>query len=569
MARASAVLAVIVALVAGLLLVSGGSDADPRTPAGLPGLPAPFLGTAVVGAGGPTAAIDAYGDVVDLRRSPAGPALLAVPAARQAAGTVAPAMALVPRLRLADGRSLPFWRADAVTQRYLPGTNVLVTTARFGSLLASVTYTAGGEGLACVTRVRSGVAASTQRHRSAPSRAQVLVSAGAAAKAAAQLDCDDATARAVIVAAARSDRRWLAGSARLGVGAPAWAAAMYRRSLLVLHALTDRRSGAVAAGARDGWAYVWPRDAATAALAFQATGHRDEARRIAGFLTGLDLNGAARFHGDGSPVPGRAPQGDAAGWVAVAGAATEVADSSSPALGGAADHSAGTASAWRNRADYQEKAPGTFLGSAIATTALDTRTERQAASAAIGQAFAGPADRRRSGTHPDRSPQGLVRSAGDPGSGADSAAAWAVRPFALPRLYPEARSTLRNLLADGGRFGIVPSADWPQRDPWSAPTAWSAWAFAALTRARLLGGDGPAEAPRGAPQRSAAANSRALADRRGALRLLADLRRAATPTGALPERVDFRTGLPTSTTPLAWSHAFAILALRELWPPAS
>jgi len=45
-----------------------------------------------------------------------------------------------------------------------------------------------------------------------------------------------------------------------------------------------------------------------------------------------------------------------------------------------------------------------------------------------------------------------------------------------------------------------------------------------------------------------------------------DLHRAATPLGLLPERVDAQTGLPTSTTPLAWSHAFAILALRELWP---
>ncbi len=55
-------------------------------------------------------------------------------------------------------------------------------------------------------------------------------------------------------------------------------------------------------------------------------------------------------------------------------------------------------------------------------------------------------------------------------------------------------------------------------------------------------------------------------DRHAALRLLADLRRAATPAGSLPERVDARTGIPRSTTPLAWSHAFAILALRELWP---
>ena len=54
------------------LLLSGGSGADPETPPGLPGLPPPFLGTAVVGDGGMTAAIDAYGDVVDLRAGPGG-----------------------------------------------------------------------------------------------------------------------------------------------------------------------------------------------------------------------------------------------------------------------------------------------------------------------------------------------------------------------------------------------------------------------------------------------------------------------------------------------------------------
>jgi GH15 family glucan-1,4-alpha-glucosidase len=55
-------------------------------------------------------------------------------------------------------------------------------------------------------------------------------------------------------------------------------------------------------------------------------------------------------------------------------------------------------------------------------------------------------------------------------------------------------------------------------------------------------------------------------DRGAALHLMTALRRAATPAGLLPERVDAHTGLPTSTTPLGWSHAFAILALRELWP---
>jgi GH15 family glucan-1,4-alpha-glucosidase len=83
-------------------------------------------------------------------------------------------------------------------------------------------------------------------------------------------------------------------------------------------------------------------------------------------------------------------------------------------------------------------------------------------------------------------------------------------------------------------------------DPWTA--AWSAWSFAALARQEAG---------------NAAARTR---DRLRALRLLADLRRAAAPAGDLPERVDARTGVPHSTTPLAWSQAFAILALTELWP---
>jgi GH15 family glucan-1,4-alpha-glucosidase len=139
-----------------------------------------------------------------------------------------------------------------------------------------------------------------------------------------------------------------------------------------------------------------------------------------------------------------------------------------------------------------------------------------------------------------------VRAAGDPGSGLDSAAAWAVRPFPDPALFPIVRRTLLRLAAGQTRFGITPGEAWPGVDPWTAPTAWTAWSLAALGEH--------------------ASGAAALRDRRAALRLLADLRRAATPAGELPERVDARTGVPTSTTPLAWSHALAILALRELWP---
>jgi len=291
---------------------------------------------------------------------------------------------------------------------------------------------------------------------------------------------------------------------------------MYRRSLLVLRELTDRE-GAAVAGRRDGWEYVWPRDASAVAMAFAAAGYRAEAQRVVDFLVGLDLEAAARFHRDGTPVEGRAAQGDAAGWVATAAKAAGV-RTDVPRL------------TWRDRADYQEGEPGDYLGNAIASAA-----------AAPEGTSAGDLPARRLAEGEIRREFGaggvLVREADDLSSGVDSSAAWAVRPFPLPSLYPLVRRALLRIGARSGRYGIVPSEDWGGGiDPWTAPTAWTAWSLAAL------------------------------GERRASLRLMAVLRRDATPAGFLPERVDAHTGIPTSTTPLAWSHAFAILALRALWP---
>jgi hypothetical protein len=343
---------------------------------------------------------------------------------------------------LASGGS----RADSVRRRYLPLSNALRTVATFGTV-RTVTVHSLGE----------------------PS-------------------------------AVRADPRWLTLARPLGAGAPAWARRMYRRSLLVLHALTNGRTGAVEAGAREGWNYIWPRDASAVAIALASAGYRGEARRIADFLKGLDLGAAARFQSDGTPVDGRAAQGDAAGWVAAAARAA--------GLPGSA-----VEQPWRGLDDYQENGSGDFLGNAIASGAPHVRALFRTPSGA------------------------LVRRGDDPASGLDSAAAWAVRPFPHPALFPLVRRTLLRLAATSGRFGIVPSEDWDGGiDPWTAPTAWTAWSLAAL------------------------------GERRAALHLMAELRRAATPTGMLPERVDADSGIPTSTTPLAWSHAFAILALSELWP---
>lgn len=447
LARAAVLLGVVAA--AGVVL-SGGTRSDPRTPATLPGLPPPFLGVAVVGSGGRTEAVDAYGDVVGLwAPGPAGRSLIHNPPARQAAGSVPADTGIVARARV-GGRWVPFWRADAVRQRYLPGTNALRTTAWFGKQKFAVVRDLGG------------------------------------------------------AAGFRADRRWLARARPLGAGAPSWARAMYRRSLLVLRALADRRSGAVAAGPREGWAYVWPRDASAVAMAFAGAGYRPEAKRIVGFLEGLDLDAAARFDGSGEPVGGRAAQGDARGWVAAAARSAGMT---------VAAQNAGN-NRWKDRADYQEGALGDYLGNAIASRSGPAQVRARFAAGG-----------------------GLVRVANAPGSGLDSAAAWAVRPFALRPLFASARRTLLSLAAHSGHYGIVPSAGWTGgADPWTAPTAWCAWSLAAL------------------------------GERRAARRLMGELRRAATPAGLLPERVDVHRGIPRSTTPLAWSHAFAILALRELWP---
>lgn len=515
-------MALLAVVAVALVVVSGGSNADPRTPAALPGLPPPFLGTAVAGSGELTAAVDAYGDVVDLRPSPAGPALIENPAARQAAGTVPANTGIVPRVSFDGGPAMALWQADSIEQHYLPGTNVVRTAARFGRASGVVTVAARDEALAVkVTTTGAGSVPSVDvnveggvrcARESQRGQLDLLCRVGRAVPSDSSGAAGDVDG--VIRAAAASDRRWLARARPLNPRVPGWAGAMYARSLLTLHALTDRRSGAVAAGARDGWAYVWPRDAATAALALEAAGYRREAQEVARFLSDLDLKAAARFTDSGEPVPGRSEQGDANGWVQLAAVATGSYESgiTSP-----------PAEDWRSRADYQEGGGGEYLGNAIVASA---------------------------NLRPFEANGGLVRRGRDPGSGLDSAAAWAVRPFPRPASYAQVRRTLLHLLASGTPYGITPGEGWRGgSDPWTAPTAWSAWSLAALADAEA------AHAP-----------NRARADRGAALRLLSDLRRAATTAGSLPERVDAVTGVPRSTTPLAWSHAFAILALRQLWP---
>jgi hypothetical protein len=539
--------------VAACALVSGASGADPRTPAAAPGQPPPFLGTAVIGDGRLLGAADAYGDLVDLRfPGPAGEAEIVNSFERQAAGTVPADTGVVPAAAAGPRSPLPLWRATRLRQRYLPDTNVLRTRARVGGAAVVIEDAAAGEQFARRVAVRGrpgqrlalrlnvnfDLGGNAEGDAIRPSRAGFVQRDGirrvscrvvprpasiAASRSGdpmvrltwrgngalqAGLACAFAGQPrwpgGVVSDAAGVGRHWVGRRRPLGRGSPAWAKRTYVRSLLVLRALTDSRSGAVAAGARDRWAYVWPRDASTAALALAASGYRSQARRVARFLAGLHLDSGARFRSDSSAVEdGRPLPGDSAGWIRVAARAVGI-DAPRPVPG-----------AWCDRGDYGERDGdrGDYLANAIAGGA---------GVALIRRLFAGPS--------------GLSRRARDGDSRLDYSAAWAVRPFARPALYAAVRRSLATLGRTATRFGLAPSQDWPAGGAWTAPAAWSAWSLAAL------------------------------GERRPALRMMAALRRAATPSLTIPERVNPSDGLPESTTPLGWTHSFAVLALRQLFP---
>lgn len=533
-------------LAAGL---SGSERDDPRTPAALPGMPPPFLGQVVVGSGGPLVEIDAYGSISQIRApGPAGRGLVDNTHRRQRAGSVARDTGIV--VRAGTGDLEPPWRAHRIDQGLVGRTGLVrtiveaegtslrsldgvhptrpafarrLTAIRKGErsaaplvLEATIALDPGGSGRTSARRAGVSIAGSHAEARCEARPKPEVSLHGAVARlrwsvAGPRLDAELRCAiggpgasqkpkwsSGILRGAAAADRAWLQRSRSLSADAPGWAQRLHGRSLLVLRALTDRRTGAAVAGARDFWHHVWPRDAALVALALHSAGHSGHARRIAGFLEGLDPDAGARFRADGSPVrDGRAPAGDAIGWIAVA-------------TGRQPGPKA--RSRWRQRDDWWEDGPGDHLGNAIAAGVPTAK---------VRERFAGPG--------------GLRRVPG--GRGIDSSAAWAVSPFRRTSLHTDVHRSLRTLSARAGPYGITPGTGWRASDPWTAPTAWSAWAFAEL------------------------------GDRAAADRLLAALRRSTTPAGLLPERVDARTGLPRSTTPLAWSHAAAVLALRARYGP--
>jgi len=363
------------------------------------------------------------------------------------------------------------------------------------------------------------------------------------------------TQSACAVVAEQADREWL----RAGTvpGDTASSRAMATRALLDLR-LDVRPNGAVVAGWRPGWDYVWPRDSSWVAVALAQTGHPAMAYRILRFLQRMQPdNGiwAARYLPDGSgPVlDGRPAQLDADGWVPWAvwsWAATQplapggqprrelaqlwpmvVRSADAAARSLARDGLPGPAM------DYWENSVEITLGTAAPLLAGLRAAADLAAD--IGGAAADD-DGRRWAAAADRLAGAITAAFGRTGyqrvplagSGADAAVTFLGPPFAepSPQVLRAARSAQQALTVSNG--GLGPGEAWSGTPDvaWTAETAF----FALFDAATGQHGQ--------------------------AATLLDWLAAHRTKLGSLPEQVN-SAGQPASTAPLSWTDAVTLLAL--------
>jgi glucoamylase len=362
-------------------------------------------------------------------------------------------------------------------------------------------------------------------------------------------------ALAVCVGAdAAAGERWL--SAGIVPGSGPLMKSMATRALLDLR-LSLQPDGAVVAGWRPRWAYVWPRDSSWVAVALADTGHPGDAFRILRFLGRMqrpDGTWAARYWPNGSgPVrDGRPSELDATGWVPWAVwswlAAAQHGDTAErmavrrqlavlwPMVQAAADAAARSLTADglpRPSMDYWEDSVQVTLG----TCAPLLSGLRAAADIAAGQGARELA--RRWALAAQRLSSAMRSAFGRYGyhrlpyqrSGSDAAAAFLGPPFApaSPLIGRAVLASQRALTLPGG--GVTPGTDWPgnRATAWTAETA----AFALY------------DAESG--------------DHQTAAQILTWLARHRTRLGELPERI--AGGQPASVAPLAWTDAAVLLAL--------
>ncbi|QQM67529.1 glycoside hydrolase family 15 protein [Actinomyces weissii] len=316
--------------------------------------------------------------------------------------------------------------------------------------------------------------------------------------------------------------------------------------------------GAVVAAPVSWWRYVWPRDAAFAALALSRCGLLDEALDVLSHLASLqDLEGGlqARYTAAGERPDARPPQSDGVGWLAWAtgkvlaqvpvgarGAQVAVLETALVRSGERLLRlTAGTTSLPPASPDYWEvRERFTTLGTAAPTLlGLEAVSQRATLPAGLrAQAASRAASLREAITAAfapgwGRYPRLAGAAVGSPGH-IDAALTLVLPPFtaALPGALEVRAHAVERMARPGG--GVAPGEGW-RRDgvSWTPETALLAWSAAGLGR------------------------------REEAERLLGWLESHRTRAGALPEKV-LADGTPAGPAPLAWTCALVLLAAHEL-----
>lgn len=357
-------------------------------------------------------------------------------------------------------------------------------------------------------------------------------------------------------AAVAAEQAWLADGSVPAVPELGADSDLVRGALLDLHVLTQTYGVPVAAWTGP-WRYVWPRDAAFAAVAFARTGHGADAERVLDFLGRVQPGSGvfqARYLPDGSGVPDdRGTQLDGVGWAlwATAGVADALPpadreafvvrhrlliDRSTTAALTAIDRPNGLPPAssdyWEVREHRTTLATAAVLRAGLeAAGRLDTVAGDAPAAA---QAAAGA---QRLGQAISRSfaPSGYPRRLGGRADSVDLGVAFLLPPFADavdPQAYARFETAPPALTRPAG--GLAPGGSW-KRDgvSWTPTTA--TWALVAA-------GSGDRE--------QAVSRLRWLSDHR-------------TAEGSLPEKV-LADGRPAAVAPLAWTAAAVVLAADEL-----
>lgn len=353
---------------------------------------------------------------------------------------------------------------------------------------------------------------------------------------------------------ATEQRGWLAAGRVPGADGPY--ADMVTDALLDLHTLL-LDDGATVAGWTERWRYVWPRDAAFAAVALARTGHVDDALDVLGFLDrvqGTDGSFEARYLPDGSGTPDdRAPQTDGTGWALWACA--QVLDAAAPAdRGAAAEQLRGLVERSTARAVALTAGDGLPPASPDYWEVAEDELTLGAVAPLLAGLEAAP---------------GLLVLLGEEDAAADARAAADRTRTAVEEEFGDDSVYGRYANPDDALPDAAVAFTLPPFQPTALDGAVDAWLASADAMARPAGGLAPGagwkqDGISWTPQTSLYALAAAANGRPDQARARLDwLDAHRTALGALPEKV-LADGSPAAVAPLAWTAANVVLAVDAL-----